>query len=369
MASTPRLYSVFLLVMLCSSTPALLSKSPYDKQTSVGASPSAQAGSEPPIPDKAGDILSSAAQVNGLEGPGIKAWHIAVEYDVFDEDGDNVSDGTYEEFWVGLKQYRVIYTSGDFTQTDIATDHGLYRIGNQAWPGELQTRVRDEFVRPMFREANLTYGKAEKTTRDFGQTKLPCVELRKTGSSPFTIISPYGSPAFCFDPNSLMLRYIRGGTSPITVGNDTLYENVVRFQNRYVATEVQVMRVGKKFLEMRLKKLESISDVRPTDFAPPDSATLVPDKITIDSKVLLLDYLVHMEDPKYPTSPGKRGTATVKFSIEKDGRVVNVQVIDGPPEMRKPLENALPKYVYRPFLVMGEPVEVETTQSFQYETH
>jgi hypothetical protein len=307
--------------------------------------------------------------VNGLDAAGLKPWHMAVEYDVFDDDGDNVSDGRYEEFWVGPKQYRIIYTSKDFTQTDVATDHGLYRSGNQAWPGELQTRVRDEFVRPMFREMNIVYGKPGKSSRDFGQTKLPCVQFRRTEASPFIVISPYGSPAFCFEPNSLMLRYTKGGTSPITVGNEILYQKIVRFQNHYVASEVQVMRVGKKFLEMRLQTLESIPDAGSVDFTPAQNATLVGDKITIDSKVMLLDYLLHMENPKYPQAPGKSGTASIKVVVRKDGHVANVQFVDGPPEMRKPLEKALPKFAYRPFVVMGEPVEVETTESFQYETH
>lgn len=373
-----RRYSPILLVMLCFSAAAAPSKSwpilsaaslRQDKQTSGAASTTTQTPSDLPIPEKASDILSSAAQVNGLDAAGLKPWHIVVGYDVFDDDGDNVGDGRYEEFWVGPKQYRIIYTSKDFTQTDVATDHGLYRSGNQAWPGELQTRVRDEFVRPMFREMNIAYGKLEKTSLDFGQMKLPCVQFRRTEASPFIVISPYGSPAFCFGPNSLMLRYIKGGTSPITVGNKILYQKIVRFQNRFVPSEVQVMRVGKKFLEMRLQTLESIPDVASVDFTPAQNATLVGGKITIDSEVMLLDYLLHMENPKYPQVPGKSGTASIKVVVRKDGHVATVQFLDGPPEMRKPLENALPKFVYRPFLVMGEPVEVETTESFQYETH
>ena len=120
---------------------------------------------------------------------------------------------------------------------------------------------------------------------------------------------------------------------------------------------------------MHLQTLETIPDVRMADFTPSPNATLVGGKITIDNTVLLLDYLLHMEDPKYPHTPGKGGTASIKFLVRKDGHVANVQFVDGPPEMRKPLENALPKFTYRPFLVMGEPVDVETTQSFQYEAH
>ena len=63
-----------------------------------------------------------------------------MSYDKYDEDGDNVDSGTYEEYWVSPKQYRLSYSSQDFTQTDIATEDGLFRTGEQKWPGELQTR-------------------------------------------------------------------------------------------------------------------------------------------------------------------------------------------------------------------------------------
>jgi hypothetical protein len=37
--------------------------------------------------------------------------------------------------------------------------------------------------------------------------------------------------------------------------------------------------------------------------------------------------------------------------------------------MKKGLEESLREYVYRPFLVLGEPVEIDVTQKFGYEIH
>jgi len=44
-----------------------------------------------------------------------------------------------------------------------------------------------------------------------------------------------------------------------------------------------------------------------------------------------------------------------------------VQFVEGNSQMQKGLEEALKKFVYRPFLVRGEPVEVEVKQKFVYE--
>lgn len=130
--------------------------------TPVARAESQSAPTADVVPQDAEELLLAAAQVNGLDAPRLKPWHILVSYDKFDEDGDNVDSGTYEEFWAGAKQYRLIFTSHDFTQTEIATDAGLFRTGDDKWPGVLQTRARDEFVRPMFREMKLQFARAEK---------------------------------------------------------------------------------------------------------------------------------------------------------------------------------------------------------------
>jgi hypothetical protein len=362
--------AAFTLTSVASKPQSPLGKpSSQTGQASTAPSGAAESISREVVPKDAKELLLAAAQINGLDAPGLKPWHILVSYDQFDEDGDNVDSGTYEEFWVNPKQYRLSYASPEFTQTDIASEKGLFRAGNQKWPAELQTRVRDEFVRPMFREMNLQYAKTERRTREFGAVQLPCVLLRGTGGN--MIVSDNGLAAFCFEPNSLMLRYSKGGMAIGTVWDQIAYDKIVRFQGRYVAGDVRVMRGGKLFLKLHLEKLEPIAELSAVDFTPPSSAIALDEKlISADAGVLVLDYLAHRPMPQYPKSiraPG--GAATMKIVIGKNGRVTAMQFIEGTPEMKKGLEDALKNYVYRPFLVRGEPVEVEVTQKFIYEVH
>jgi hypothetical protein len=351
------------------SIPLTLPQSSVANQANQSAEGSQSALTDHAVPQDAKELLLAAAQVNGLDDPGLKPWHILVSFDKYDEDGDNVDSGTYEEFWVGASQYRLTYTSQDFAQTDFATENGLFRTGNEKWPGELQTRVRDEFVRPMFRELNLRFAKPEKKMRDFGKLQLPCVMLRGTGGN--MVVSDNGLAAFCFEPNSLMLRYSKGGMAAGTVWDQIVYDRIVRSQGRYVAGDIQVMRGGKPFLKLHLEKLESIPSPNPTDFIPPPTAVAIDNKpIVANSGVLILDYLVHQKLPQYPKSirpPG--GEATVEYRINKEGRVTTVRFVEGNSQMQKGLEEALRKFVYRPFLVRGEPVEVEVKQKFVYEIH
>jgi hypothetical protein len=202
---------------------------------------------------------------------------------------------------------------------------------------------------------------------DFGKTQLPCVMLRGTGGN--MIASDNGLAAFCFALNSLILRYSKGGMGTGTIWDQVVYDRIVRFQNRYVASEIQVMRTGKPYLKPHLEKLESLLLPNPADLIPAPTVIRIDDKpIVLDTGTLNLDYLIHQEFSQYPKSmPG--GEATMKYKVNKEGRVTAVQFVQGNSQMQKGLEQALAKPGYRPFLVRGEPVEVEATQKFVYELH
>src|SRR5271169_2617808 len=45
--------------------------------------------------------LDRESPLNGLQSQDVRPWHIVITYDRFDEDGDNVDSGVYEEFWAG----------------------------------------------------------------------------------------------------------------------------------------------------------------------------------------------------------------------------------------------------------------------------
>jgi hypothetical protein len=99
--------------------------------------------------------LNKVVARNGLQSPDLLPWHIVVAYDQFDEDGDNVHSGWYEEYWLSAKKYKRIYKSDNFNQTDYATEKGLYRHGDQQWPDRAQSQVRAEVIAPFSYAASL----------------------------------------------------------------------------------------------------------------------------------------------------------------------------------------------------------------------
>jgi protein TonB len=73
--------------------------------------------------------------------------------------------------------------------------------------------------------------------------------------------------------------------------------------------------------------------------------------------------LVKRVAPVYPAlARSARVQGTVRFTalIAKDGTVQNLQLISGPPMLIQAATEAVKKWVYRPALLNGEPVEITT---------
>jgi periplasmic protein TonB len=88
-----------------------------------------------------------------------------------------------------------------------------------------------------------------------------------------------------------------------------------------------------------------------------------PRTLSISSGVMagnLLDKTV----PQYPAiarAARIQGTVVLQATIAKDGTIQNLRVINGPPMLQQAAMDAVRSWRYKPYLLNGEPVEVETT--------
>jgi protein TonB len=68
--------------------------------------------------------------------------------------------------------------------------------------------------------------------------------------------------------------------------------------------------------------------------------------------------------PQYPAiarTAGVQGTVVLAATISKAGAIENLHVIGGPSMLISAAEQAVRTWRYRPYLLNGEPVAVETT--------
>ena len=75
------------------------------------------------------------------------------------------------------------------------------------------------------------------------------------------------------------------------------------------------------------------------------------------------------DNPKYPPAAKKakvQGTVILDAIIGKDGAIQKLKVLSGPKELRKSSADAVRTWKYKPYLLNGNPVEVETHISVVY---
>jgi protein TonB len=88
-----------------------------------------------------------------------------------------------------------------------------------------------------------------------------------------------------------------------------------------------------------------------------------PKKLSISSGVMAGN-LLEKVTPQYPAiakAARIQGTVVLQATISKNGSIQNLRVISGPPMLQQSAMDAVRSWRYRPYLLNGDPVEVETT--------
>ena len=87
-----------------------------------------------------------------------------------------------------------------------------------------------------------------------------------------------------------------------------------------------------------------------------------PKRITVSAGVIAGNKISGMT-PVYPAvakAAGVQGTVVLQGTISKEGTVENLQVVSGPPLLQQAALDAVKTWRYKPYLLLGQPVTVET---------
>lgn len=79
---------------------------------------------------------------------------------------------------------------------------------------------------------------------------------------------------------------------------------------------------------------------------------------------LAVGLLIHKVAPVYPpiaVAARQQGTVVLAATISKGGTIANLHVVSGPAMLQQAALDAVARWAYRPYLLNGQPVEVETT--------
>ncbi|MFZ0936326.1 MAG: energy transducer TonB, partial [Bryobacteraceae bacterium] len=96
---------------------------------------------------------------------------------------------------------------------------------------------------------------------------------------------------------------------------------------------------------------------------PPPPKPVTPQRIRVGGNVQRANLITEIKPVYPPLAKQARISGTVELSaiIGKDGRVQDLKVVRGHPLLVQSALDAVRRWVYRPTLLNGEPVEVSTT--------
>jgi hypothetical protein len=289
---------------------------------------------------------ASMSAKNGLEGSGVRPWHAVIQFEQFDEDGDKINGGTFEEWWTAPTRYKRVYASDKLSQTEYATDQGLYRVGDQRWPTRAELQVRSEVLTPFDRMVGIPGLRFTEASRNEGPMAMRCV---LPDAAPTISDVPH---EFCVAGDSDVLRFRRGWG-----WNQTTYNGIVAFEGRHVATRVTVTDGGKAYLKMQVLTLQELTKADEASLAVPEDAKRVGEDIVTGVQMRTL----HTEMPDWQgEANGQHFSLMLQLLVGKDGHVESAKAISGPERYYKAAEKAASRWTFEPYLVLGQPVRVQT---------
>ncbi len=309
---------------------------------------------EAPAPAMPGDpkeLMLLAAKTNGLIGDDVKPWHLKATYQLFDDQGNVKDQGSYEEFWVSSNKFKRIFTGSAFTQTYYGTEKGLLFSGDQKPQFPQADEVRRQFVSPMPSPESVEKNSYVLQRREAGGVKYACLNFKDVNGA------PYG-PTWCLVADKPALR-----VNSTPQGQQAIHNRILGFQGRSIGGDLTFLQQGKKTLAAHIDTLEALDPINEAVFLPPADAGPPPPKMVTISGAVMAGNLIKRTIPDYPPlaqAAGVQGVVVLHAVIGKDGRIRDLHVISGPGLLQQAALDAVKTWAYRPYLLLGEPVEVET---------
>jgi hypothetical protein len=308
--------------------------------------------------------LDLALKLNGLVGPNINPWHLKAEFKMslnFPE-GPKSFNGSMEEWFEGQYSWRRKYKGERPTWN--GSEWGVSKVERYAKKEQqaeladysLMSNIVRPLIDPLFQIANIkpTDGLIARKI-EIENLALNCISYSEKSASEHGKWPEWLVPLMCFDDQS-HLRLIRSG--------DTLlhFDDIQMFQGRAIARNIVDTFKGAPVAEIKLSLLEEVVSVDEAFLKPPADATFRPYVIERGFPKPVSVYEVGAHSPPMPNGQPFSGTFLVPVFIKKDGTVKLQRdvSVDGPVgDVFKAMYKAVAKWKFQPYLVDGQPVEVD----------
>jgi TonB family protein len=298
-------------------------------------------------------LMLAASKLNNLATADAKPWHIKASFQLFDEQGAVTDEGTYEEFWASAFQFKRTFAGKNFSQTAYGSKKGVLLTGVQEEP-EILLIARNNLVHPLPDDIIIEHTTYATKSLDSGSVKLLCVIPSVSAPG-----APADNSAYCLNTDEPVLRVAaRPSTS-----DQTFHNRHLRLEDRAIAGQMKIMHNGKVTVALHVEAATVLDPSDEAVFTPPADAIPAELRITVSGAVsqAMLEYKVAPEYPSAARNAHVEGVVTLQGIIGKNGAIRTLKAIAGPEILQGAAMQAVQQWRYRPYLLNGQPVEVQTT--------
>ncbi len=306
--------------------------------------------------EKPQDRLLAAATHSQLDAPGLKPWHLKLDVTLYDSNGKNPVVGTIER-WNAENGDRTTFTFGDATRT-VLNDGDKFYASHSGTVPSLADSVLDAVLRPGPSQRDIQSSSPETTSENFGKVKLDCIMLTEDvlhkGSIAMGLF-----PTYCLDPGGELLR------ASFNFGSYTVLRNDVSdFQGQFIAhTLALIQGTRTKVAEAKIAALETFTPS--SDQFAPDAAMKATSNFAQISGKIMAGEIRSKTTPVYPASARQAhisGTVVLHAVVGRDGHIRSLRPISAPDtDLALASIDAVRQWTYSPYLLNGEPTDVDTT--------
>jgi TonB family protein len=310
-------------------------------------------------------LLSEARDKFGLDPKSSGPFHLKAQIQTFDEKGKPAKAGTFEEYSDGAGRSHTETTYGGRTESNWKTP-ALYTSGAALHESFFMRRIVGAFLQGLPTSAEIEKSNVVESKKTFGALSTECLT---TTSKVVRAVSQVTGASFsqglqsqqmyCFSLDSKSLRVMNSYPYLALV-----YNKLTPFEGREIPYSV-TLSLGKviraKFDVDILEpwKIEDATLVPPADAVAPAAES----RVSVHSEAVEGNMLSKTA-PVYPLRAKElriQGSVVLAAIISRLGDVDDLELLYSPDQsLTDAAMEAVKRWKYKPYLLNGEPVEVDT---------
>jgi len=327
----------------------------------------AQATNPPGLPQDPNGVFTIPALIYDYSA--FKPWHLKASYQLYDNAGKPAAEGIFEYWSASPQLYRSSWTRPNGSYTEWRTADGKFATQSTGQtPGFFEYKLRAALLTPLTSAGALdpTRFRLDPSALTAPGSVVSCFNTvpvsPKADPAPKPVMGLY--PTYCFN-NRLK----------ILLGIDSFGAQTVKFNN-FTQYEGRQMPRGIYFREglrsLLSATVDAIAPISPTDSAltpPADAQPALLDKVSI-SEAVAAGLLAKKVAPVYPPDAKAahiEGKVVLQATIGIDGKLRDLVLLSAPsPSLASSAFWAVSQWLYKPYLLNGQPAEVETPITVTY---